>query len=315
MFNLCEIKIHHTLKFAVLLAKYFYTHKHLSLPGIGVLHLDKAVSVPDFNDKNFREVLKYIQFTQKNVLKADEELIDFIRQQTGKIRPLAESDFESYLGDGKLLLNIGKPFTIEGIGSLQKFKSGELQFTAGELTLEKLDFHTDDKTPERHVRNIPVYDEGQARHTVHNNQRRILLVGTLVVIGLVVILWGGYSLYNKSDNNRTDSTAEVSTPVINPDSSTIQRQDTIPTPPVEPAAVTPGTYKYIFEKTDRKVRALKRYAFVHDLSPRIQMETADSLQFTIFVRLPGQPSDTGRLKDSLNAWYYGTKPVKVRIEP
>lgn len=316
MINLCEIKIHHTLKFAVLLAKYFYTHKHLSLPGIGVLHLDKAVSVPDFNDKNFREVLKYIQFTQKNVIKADDELIDFIRQQTGKIRPLAESDLESYLADGKLLLNIGKPFTIEGIGSLQKFKSGELQFTAGEPTLEKLDFHTEDKSPEKHVRSIPVYDEGQSRQSVHNNQRRILLIGTLVVIGLVVILWGGYSLYNRSNNTPTEPGAEVSTPVINPDSSATPQQDSIPSAPlVETAAPAPGTYKFIFERTDRKARALKRFAFVHQLSPRIQMETADSLQFTIYVRLPGLPADTGRLKDSLNAWYYGTKPVKVRIEP
>lgn len=307
-------KIHHILKIAVLLAKYFYTHKHLSLPGIGVFDLDKAVSVPEFNDKNFREVLKYIQFTHKNVAKADDELIDYIRQQTGKIKPLAESDLESYLGDGKLLLNIGKPFSIEGIGSLQKFKSGDLVFTAGEPTLEKLDFHSDDKTPDKHVRNIPVYDEGQARHSVHNNQRRILLIGTLAVIGLIVILWGGYSLYNKSDNN-TEPTAVITTPVTEPETTTVQTPDSTLVPP--PAATTslPGTYKFIFEQTDRKARALKRFAYVHQLSPRIQMETADSMQFTIFVRLSGTPADTVRLKDSLNAWYYGTKPVKVRLEP
>lgn len=302
------------MKFAVLLAKYFYTKKHLSLPGIGVLHLDAAVTVPDFSDKNFREVLKYIQFTQKNIAKADDELIEFIRTQTGKIRPLAESDLESYLADGKLLLNIGKPFTIEGIGSLQKMKSGDLTFTAGEPTIERLDFHTEDKSPDKSVKHIPVYDESQARHTVHNNQRRVLLVGTIIVIGLIVILWGGYSLYNKADNQPTQASSEVTTPITNPDSTTVQQADSNITE--QPAAVTPpGTYKFIFEKTDRRARALRRFAFVHDLSPRIQMETSDSLNFTIFVRLSAMPADTGRLKDSLNAWYYGTRPVKVMIEP
>lgn len=306
------------MKLAVLLAKYFYTNKHLSLPGIGELHLDAAVTVPDFSDKNFREVLKYIQFTHKPAAKVDEALIEFIRTQTGKIRPLAEADLESYLADGKLLLNIGKPFSIEGIGSLQKLKDGELAFTPGEPTIEKLDFHTEDRTPDKTTRHIPVYDENQVRHKVHNSQRRILLIGTLAVIGLIVILWGGYMLYNKSDNhNAQDNAQQVATPVAPPDTSTsgIHPDSTPSTPSPAAAATVPGTYKFIFERTDRKARALKRYAFVHQLSSRIQMETSDSLSFTIFVRLPAEASDTTRIKDSLNVWYYGGKPVKIQVEP
>ncbi|NML23439.1 hypothetical protein HHL16_21345 [Pseudoflavitalea sp. G-6-1-2] len=306
------------MKLAVLLAKYFYTNKRLSLPGIGELHLDAAVTVPDFSDKNFREVLKYIQFTHKPAAKVDEELIEFIRTQTGKIKPLAEADLESYLADGKLLLNIGKPFSIEGIGSLQKLKDGELAFTPGEPTIEKLDFHTEDRTPDKSTRHIPVYDENQVRHKVHNSQRRILLIGTLAVIGLVVILWGGYMLYNKSDNhNSPDNTQQVATPVTTPDttSSNVLPDSPQATPPATVATTVPGTYKFVFERTDKKSRALKRYAFVHNLSSRIQMETSDSLNFTIFVRLPAEAADTTRLKDSLNVWYYGGKPVKIQIEP
>ncbi|WP_315822527.1 hypothetical protein [Paraflavitalea speifideaquila] len=47
----------------------------------------------------------------------------------------------------------------------------------------------------------------------------------------------------------------------------------------------------------------------------IKLETTDSITFNISVILAATPADTIRLKDSLNAWYYGTKPVKVRIEP
>lgn len=305
------------MKITLLLAKYFYQHKEISLPGIGVFHLDPAVTVPDVNDKNFREFLKYIQFTQKTVLKADDKFIDFIRAETGKIRPLAESDLESYLADGKLLLNIGKPFHIEGIGSLQKNKSGIYEFTPGEPMLERLESLQQESTGEKYPRRKPTYDESQQRATTHNNQRRLLLIGTLVVIGLAIILWGGYSLYNKnSEPNVEPSVAHSDTPLQKIDSPTVSTSpiDSTTQQPVV-ASVTPaGNYKFIFENTTRKSRALKRYAYVKDLSPRIQMETTpDSASFTIYVTLPAQPADTSRLKDSLNAWYYGTKPIKVRI--
>lgn len=316
MINLCQ-QIHYILKIAFLLAKYFYQQRLLRLPSIGVFHLDAAVTIPDPSDKNFREFLKYIHFSQEPVAKPDESLIDFIRTQTGKIRPLAESDLESYLADGKLLLNIGKPFQIEGLGSLQKAKSGAYIFTPGEPIMERLESALpQDKETEKQTRRIPAYDEGQQRQSAHNNQRRLLLVGILAVLGLAVILWGGYTLYNKNAKN-TDNAAQ---------NETLQRVDTpelaaqlpdstapLPSAGTAPVSTPAGSYKFILEQTNRKNRALKRFAFVNDLSPRIKMETADSLSFTIYVNLPASVGDTGRLKDSLNAWYYGTKPVKVWI--
>lgn len=314
------------MKLSVLLAKYFYQSKELSLPGIGVFHLDAAVTVPDVNDKNFREFLKYIQFTQKPVAKPDDALIDYIRANTGKIKPLAESDLESYLADGKLLLNIGKPFHIEGIGSLVKFKSGDYEFTPGEPMLERLESLQDSKdSADKHPhRRKATYDENQQRHSTHNNQRRLLLMGTLGVIGLAIILWGGYTLYNKKSAPADNVVAHSDTPLQKIDSPTVQTPQPIDSttlstaPPSGQGATTSapaGNYKFIFEQTDRKARALRRYAFVKERSPRIQMETRDSLLFTIYVTLPAQPSDTTRLKDSLNAWYYGTKPIKVTIVP
>ena len=90
------------------------------MPGIGIFSLDDKVVIPESSDKNVRDFLQHIQFKQFNVLRADDALIEFIRTHTGKIKPLAESDLESYVADGKLMLNIGKPFHIEGIGTLIK---------------------------------------------------------------------------------------------------------------------------------------------------------------------------------------------------
>lgn len=307
------------MKLSILLAQYFYQHKHLNLPSIGSFHLDAAVSVPDQNDKNFREFLKYVQFTQQPVAKADDALIDYIRAHTGKIRPLAESDLESYLADGKLLLNIGKPFHIEGIGTLHKNKLGIYEFIPGEPSMERMETvseHGREKERESEkpvVKKKSAFDESYSRIEAHNNRRKGLLVGTLVVIGLAVIIWGGYSLYNNNDGKELSTPAQVADTLTQPaDTAAKAPADSIPATPAVPG-VPAGSYKFIAETTTRKARALKRHAFLLTLNRDFKLETKDSTTFDITVIIPGTPADTTRLKDSLNAWYYGTKPVKVRI--
>lgn len=304
------------MKLSILLAQYFYQHKQLNLPGIGAFHLDAAVTVPDVNDKNFREFAKYIQFTQKPIAKPDDALIDFIRSHTGKIRPLAESDLESYLGDGKLLLNIGKPFHLEGIGTLQKNKLAIYEFTAGEPITERLDVMGELKEADRPMaRKKSAFDEGYSQIESHHNKRKRLLVGTLVIVALAVVLWGGYNLYNnKKDNNTTEpqQTAVNTPPVSAPDTAAKAKTDSMSVAPVTPV-VAAGNYKFILETTAKKARALKRHAFLLTLNPNYKLETTDSLTFNITVTLPAAATDTIRLKDSLNGWYYGPNVKKVRI--
>lgn len=313
------------MKLSILLAQYFYQHKHLNLPSIGSFHLDAAVTVPDQSDKNFREFLKYVQFTQQPVAKADDALIDYIRAHTGKIRPLAESDLESYLADGKLLLNIGKPFHIEGIGTLHKNKLGIYEFIPGEPSMERMETvseHGREKESEKPVvKKKSAFDESYSRIEAHHNRRKSLLIGTLVVIGLAVIIWGGYSLYNSHDGKELSTPAQVDTLAGGTDTSSLTGGGKEGTTPADSIPVTPaipgvpaGSYKFIAETTTRKARALKRHAFLQTLNKDFKLETKDSLTFNITVIIPGTPADTTRLKDSLNAWYYGTKPIKVRIE-
>ena len=126
------------MKISVLVAQYFYQNKRLNLPGIGTFYLDVAVDVQNI-DKNSHDLLDHIHFAQKNIARPDEELIDFIRKHTGKIRPLAESDLETFVADGKLMLNIGKPFHIEGIGTLQKNREGVYEFTPGQPVVQRLE--------------------------------------------------------------------------------------------------------------------------------------------------------------------------------
>lgn len=303
------------MKLSILLAQYFYQHKQLNLPSIGSFTLDAAVTVPDANDKNFREFLKYVQFSQQPVAKADDALIDYIRAHTGKIKPLAESDLESYLADGKLLLNIGKPFHIDGIGTLFKNKLAIYEFTPGEPSLERMEL-----VEHQAERTAPVAKKKSAfddynRIEAHHNRRRGLLIGTLIVIGLAVIVWGGYMLYNKKDNPELSTAPQqlaADTSNRLPDSTSKAPADSAANAPATTAAPA-GSYKFIAETTSRKSRALTRHAFLQTLNRNFKLETTDSVTFNITVILPGTPADTTRLKDSLNAWYYGTKPIKVRI--
>lgn len=308
------------MKLSIFLAQYFYQHKQLNLPTIGTFSLDAAVTVPDPNDKNFREFLKYVQFKQQAVAKPDESLIDYIRTHTGKIRPLAESDLESYLADGKLLLNIGKPFHIDGIGTLTKNKLGIYEFEPGEPTLERFETAPEPKVATEkpaQAAKKSAFDESYSRIQSHHNRRKGVLVGTLVVIGLAVVLWGGYMLYNR-DEKGTEApvtvqpvAADTQVPATTPDTLAIKPPDTASAASL--ATAPAGSYKFIFETTEKKARALKRHGFLLTLNKNIQLETKDSLTFNISVTLPATPADTTRLKDSLNAWYWGTKPVKVRI--
>jgi hypothetical protein len=309
------------LKLATLVPQYFYKHRKLSLPGIGVFSLDENVTIPDPDDKNYRDFLQHIAFKQTNVTKAEDALIDFIREHTGKIKPLAESDLESYLADGKLLLNIGKPFHIEGIGTLMKNRNGVYEFTPGEPITDRLESVTPVKereTPakEKAPARKSVFDEDYYPHEASGGSRKVVIFLS-IVLGLALVIWGGYSLYNKKVEPEMQPQANiiaVDSALIKAQEDSLAREQAIADSIEAAKSIAPGSYKFIFETTRSRNRALRRHAQVNEISPRIKMEAnADSTEFNIYVVLPATPSDTTRIKDSLNLWYYGARPIKVRI--
>jgi len=316
------------LKLSSVFAQYFYQHKKLNLPGIGSFEIDPSVSIPDSNDKNAQDFQQYIRFINKPIHKPDDDFIDFIRIQTGKIRPLAESDLESYISDGKLLLNIGKPFFLEGIGTLHKIKEGDYEFAAGAPVLERLE---GDKAGEKMAKKRPAFDSGYSQIEPDNNSNRKALLGIGLALGLGAVIWGGYSLYNRNTEPLTPAAiedsqtpTEAATPA--PDSTNTQNVDTMrvasdsasslvtSTVPAPAPTVAAGTYKFVLEQSNNKARAIKRINQLELISPRMKMETSDSTTFKIYVVLPGSASDTSRIKDSLNTWYWGRKQMKVSIE-
>ncbi len=297
------------MKLAAIFSKFLYQHKELKLPGIGVFTLDPSVPIPDVTEKNTADFAQHIKFTQQPITAADDTFIDFIRTETGKIRPLAISDLESYLADGKILLNIGKPFQLEGIGSLIKMRDGKYEFTPGEPLLQRHE-STSHETADTTAKTPSVFADDAQRQ---NNYRK-LLIGAAVVAGIALVIWGGYSLSTRDSSGSAgaDSVAvadQTQGSNANAILDSVQRLIDS-TRNAMKATATVGTYKFVIERTASKGRALRRYNQLKEIGTTIKMDTKDSTSFSLYFVLPATPADTSRIKDSLRIWY-GRRQVFV----
>lgn len=274
----------------------------MDLPGLGNFIVDKNTkSLEETHHSKVSESLN-IQFTHKKSVKLSDELIDYIKEKTGKLRPLAEADIYSYLDDVISYLNLGKSYHLEGIGTLHFLNDGTIDFTLGSPITEKIE-----------SKPSPIIEE-KAKEYSQTKPIQIpvkpILLGIAIIVGLGVTWWL-VGLVLDAKKNDTPTPVIASQPVEPVIDTAAIRRDSIA---LAIAKEKEGKYKFVLEETNRKTRALRRFAQVNEISPRIQMETADSVTFKIHVVLPATGKDTLRLRDSLNAWYYGTLPNKVRIE-
>jgi hypothetical protein len=317
------------LRFDLLLAQYLYQHKKLNLPGIGVFEADSSVYATDESDRQ-KQAMEGISFTNKTILKADDGLIDFIKEQTGKMRPLAISDLESYLTLGKQFLYIGKPFYLEGIGTLQLAKDGKFEFLPGQYISTKLE---DPNIERSEGKTRSVHEENRIKQESNTNNIKKFLLVLVILGGIAVIGWGSYYFYNMYINQQSGIVAEDST-TLKRDTASSSLEDSIlkssgiktdsavvTASPGQPVSLNPatasvaGNYKFIIESTNDKARAIKRYRELRSYGNKILLQTSDSVHFKLYYSLPATPSDTLRIRDSLNRWFYkSSTSSKVHIE-
>lgn len=313
-----------------------YQTRKLDLPGIGSFTLDAEAVIPQETDKIGQMPATGIQFKNVTIATADDALVNFIKQHTGKMKSLAASDLDFFLTTGRQLLNIGKPFYLEGIGTLGKNKDGRLDFTPGEYMIARIDNpgHSGHAGTERDVT-----DEGpRGREPRSNSDRQILLlIG--IVVGLLVIGGGGYYLYKRNSFSEPSAekqavvipdTAAIkpdATAAVNPSatdtaagSKAVQPQSTraagatatTPTPsattpapatanvPVPPGAIL---YRFVILSTDNKHRALRRYNQLLGYQLNIKMNQKDSAWFKLYFPIAALTRDTTYIKDSLSDTY------------
>jgi hypothetical protein len=309
------------LRFDLLLAQYLYKHKKLNLPGIGVFEADNTVYVPEENEKP--SSFQGITFRNTSVYRPDDDLIEFIKEQTGKMKPLAISDLESYLTLGKQFLYIGKPFYLEGIGTLHLTKDGRIEFVPGEYVTTKLE---DPNIERSENKKRSVHEEDRIRTESNSNTFRIILLGLVIVTGLGLVGWGGYYLYNKNYNQDSfglfDSTSTpqaIPAATLSPDSlqSAMENLQDTAVAGYETRATSTATtaYRFVVEVTDNQLRAFNRFNDLRTYGNKIELDASDTNRYKLFYTIRATPADTLRIRDSLNRWYYRNNDVmRVRVE-
>jgi hypothetical protein len=302
------------LKLPQLLSQYLYQTKKLDLPGIGSFTLDADAIIPQESDRIGQMAATGIRFRNAVIPAADDSLINFIKEHTGKMKSLTEADLDFYLTTGRQLLNIGKPFYLDGIGTLIKTKEGGLEFAPGDYMVARLEEHS----PERRAAGL---DEPAREREAQGNSTKQGVLLVLIIVGLAVIGWAGYYLYkrnsfsepvekqavvlpdtSKSGSSRTSGQVDT----VSKAKDSAAAKPTAPTPdaPV-PAVPPPGAamYRFVILSTDNKHHALRRYNQLLGYQLNIKMDQKDSAWFKLYFPIAALPKDTAYIKDSLSDTY------------
>jgi hypothetical protein len=200
-----------------------YQTKKLDLPGIGSFTLDPATVLPEESDKGMHTPASGIIFSNTNIKIPDNDLISFLQLHTGKMKSLTASDLDFFLTTGRQLLNIGKIFYLDGIGTLVKNNQGKLDFTPGDYSTERLDEPGPGKSPakkEAGEKRKADSEQASRGYEPRGNSLRQLLLLAGIIGGLAIIGWGGYTLYKKN-----------TLPEPQAGSNTVLKQDSVTTRP------------------------------------------------------------------------------------
>ena len=209
------------MKIEQALVLYLLKHKQLSLQRIGTFQIDGAIPDNTDNDKPFIIPPDAITFKYDVRTGEDDDLIDYIVQNTKKIKPLASADLDSFLTLGLQFLNIGKPFTIQNLGTLEKSKAGGLEFRPGPLVqrVEAPKVKIEDEGAEKHEENL--FNDYQRKP--EGNGKLILIVSVILI--LVIGGWAAWHYAFSKNTDEAESTSEAIIPVT--DSSAIKKTDSI----------------------------------------------------------------------------------------
>ena len=284
------------MKIEQLLVQHFYNNGEVTLQGMGTFTLSEDFVMPKENDKDVDIPENAISFQYNARAVADDALIDYIVQQTRKMRALAAADLDSYLVLGKQFLNIGKPFKIEGMGMLVKTQQGDLEFTKGHAFHPKMG-----STPAalKEQRANPEISFASESKSETGSKKGLLIAGIIVALGLV----GTTAWYFLSKKTNTPS----DTITVNTDTAkaTIKKSDTLTANPGTAALVNDGyTFKVVFLNTTDSAAAVYKMNVLTARHHKVIMYKKDSETYALAEPFTLPLSDTARIKDSLNRYYY-----------
>jgi len=292
------------------LVLYLLKHKQISLQGIGTFKIDGAIPENNDHDKPVIIPAEAISFTYDPKTKEDNELIDFIVLNTKKIKPLASADLDSFLTLGRQFLNIGKPFTIQNLGTLEKVNSGDLVFKPGPV-IQKIELpkpKIEDEGGEKYDENL--FHDYQ-KEAPPNNRKVFLIILIIALLGLGS--WAAWHYGFKKDTAESVPATNNIVPVRDTvDTTQKQTSDSLAeaqrvTDSIRNAQKNPAdsfTFKVVLKTTTNKEVALARLAKLKSYGRKVIMYTDDSITYKVAQPFMLPLSDTTKILDSLNSYYY-----------
>jgi hypothetical protein len=288
------------VKIEQLLVQHLYTNKNVTIQGIGTIHLNPSVVLPTEGDKDYQMPENAFSFEFNLKATEDDALIQFIVQQTRKIKPLASSDLESYSLLAKQFLNIGKPFVIEGVGTIFKSQTGAYEFNSGNLVTPKIE---DAPKPLNEKTEEPIYP-GEIERTTNNKRIWISIL-------LVIIVSGGglglYYIYNKP--------IAAPTQVVTIDSSTLINDEAAADSSIQPVAPKPAadssiiqdsfTFRVVIKEYKLKKNAEASFKNLTMAGHRLEFVETDSTHYKLVMPFTRPLTDTSYVKDSLQKFFLG----------
>ncbi len=276
--------------------------------------MNNSVALPPDSDKGFEFPENSILFEYNPKATEDAALIDSIVKNTTKIKPLASADLDSFLMLGRQFMNIGKPFQLEGIGTLEKTQSGALDFRPGQHIIQKIEAPKALKEDENEESSglFNTYNDKPD----NNSKTTVIVIVTAILLGLIT--WAVYhfafpkktiensSVANKEETLPAETVTKKDTPStltnINNDSSKI-----ISSPNDE------YTFRVVFTKTTNKETAKNTMDKLNGWGHKVIMYTNDSTNYKLAELFKLPVGDTARIKDSMYK-IYDRKNVFVEIK-
>lgn len=311
------------LKIDQALIFFLLRHKQLPLQGIGIFKLEGNIAEPSDPGKPIVIPADAINFTYNPRIAEDADLVSFISETTGKIKPLASADLDSYLTLGRQFLNIGKPMVLPNIGTLEKTNSGELVFKGGQHVMEAAVpvKTTTDEIDVSEVEEETSFSDFPSQK--RNGARGFLYLMILVILGLTVWAIWKYAFNQEQEStithtdiepapettpaNGTNSSNDSNAIVMKPDSANAEASGTALNTRTNDTVgfkIVVGIYK-TFEAGNRRLIDMK-------LSNRnVILYTTDSVNYKVAEPFPNLPlRDTTKIKDSMMG-YYGPRTYLI----
>lgn len=277
------------MKLAPVLARYLTTNKVLTLPGLGTFHANSAYD-PNVDYSKKGTSLLDVSFEPAKTSEFDEELINYVASETGKMKILAKSDLMSEIDGAIHFLNTGKPYYISGIGTITKKINGNFEFSKEKhQTIEKEKKKRVPITERNSVPQAYIDENRKAKKT-----KPAIIILTLCLLAIAAVVWF-YVKNTENDNGIVEEEVAANTekqePEINKDTTVLKQTTTDPS--------LSNAYKFVLEVAQQP-RASKRYNQLKKINWPIEIESNDSVNYKLFIPVPIANADTLRIKDSLS---------------